>query len=203
MKVLTSRLKKVMEKVVSKFQNTFVKGRQILDASLVAKEATNSSLKVGSSGVICKLDIEKAYGHDVNWAFMFVVVEKMDFNHKWIRWIQWCISTRRFSVLVNGTPCFFQSSKGLRQGDPLSLLSICFCYRGFELLVGESPRGGLLVLFQGERVVKGEKGWWCPISYLQTILWSSVRIPSSRYLNWLLMWFEALSNSKSIWIKAN
>lgn len=111
-KVLTNRLKKVMGKVVSKFQNTFVKGRQILDASLVANEATNSSLKVGSSGVICKLDIEKAYDHHVNWAFMFAVVEKMDFNHKWIRWIQWCISIRRFSVLVNGTPCFFQSLKG-------------------------------------------------------------------------------------------
>lgn len=60
--------------------------------------------------------------------------------------LAWCISTTRFLVLVNGTLSgFFQSSRGLRQGDPLSLLSICFCYRGFELLVGESPRGGLLV----------------------------------------------------------
>ena len=35
-KVLANRLKKVMGKLVSKSQNAFVEGRQILDASLIA-----------------------------------------------------------------------------------------------------------------------------------------------------------------------
>ena len=37
-KVLANRLKKVLDKVVSADQNAFVKGRQILDASLTANE---------------------------------------------------------------------------------------------------------------------------------------------------------------------
>ena len=62
-KVLANRLKKVVEKVVSSTQNAFVEGRQILNAALIANEAIDSMLKRNESGVLCKLDIEKAYDH--------------------------------------------------------------------------------------------------------------------------------------------
>ncbi|RVW88874.1 hypothetical protein CK203_045021 [Vitis vinifera] len=46
---------------------------------------------------------------------------KMGFGPKWLRWMWSCISSAKFSILVNGVPTgFFPSSKGLRQGDPLS-----------------------------------------------------------------------------------
>ncbi|RVX05082.1 hypothetical protein CK203_019115 [Vitis vinifera] len=45
----------------------------------------------------------------------------MGFGPKWLGWMWSCISTTKFSVLVNGVPAgFFPSSKGLRQGNPLS-----------------------------------------------------------------------------------
>ena len=60
-KALANRLKNVMNKLVNSAQNAFVEGRQVLDASLIANEGINSMLKKKEDGVLCKLDIEKAY----------------------------------------------------------------------------------------------------------------------------------------------
>ena len=120
-KVLANRLKLVVGKVVSNAQNSFVEGRHILDASLIANEIIDFWHKSKKEGVICKLDIEKAYD-SINWHFLLKVLQCMGFGHKWTRWIWWCISTARFLIMVNWVPTgFFPSDRGLRQGDPLSL----------------------------------------------------------------------------------
>ncbi|RVW30380.1 Transposon TX1 uncharacterized 149 kDa protein [Vitis vinifera] len=105
-KVLANRLKKVVGKVVSSAQNAFVEGRQILDAALIANEAIDSMLKGDEAGVLCKLDLEKAFDH-INWDFLMLVMQKMGFGEKWAGWIRWCISTASFSVMINGSPAGF------------------------------------------------------------------------------------------------
>ena len=91
-KVLANRLKKGVGKVVSKAQGAFMEGKQILDAVLIANEAIDSVLKNNENGILCKLDIEKAYD-SVDLSFLLTVMQKMGFGKKWIRWIKWCIST--------------------------------------------------------------------------------------------------------------
>ena len=102
-KVLANRLKKVMNKLVNSAQNAFVERRQILDASLIANEVIDLMLKKKEKGVLCKLDIEKAYDK-INWNFLTTVLGKMGFKEKWLGWIKWCISTASFSIMLNASP---------------------------------------------------------------------------------------------------
>ena len=88
-----------MGKVISESQNAFVEGRQILDAVLIANEAVDSRLKDNVGGLLCKLDIEKAYDN-VSWSFLLTVLEKMGFGERWMKWIDWCISAVKFSFLI-------------------------------------------------------------------------------------------------------
>ena len=52
--------------------------RQILDALLIANEAIDLMLRSNRVGVLCKLDIEKAYDH-VSWNFLLEVLRKNGF----------------------------------------------------------------------------------------------------------------------------
>ena len=65
--------------MVSPSQNAFVEGRQIHDAALIANEAVDSMLRRDDGGVVCKLDIEKAYDH-LNWKFVLEVMRRKGFS---------------------------------------------------------------------------------------------------------------------------
>ena len=69
-KVLANRIKRVLDKVISKSQNAFVKDRQILDAVLIANELVDSTLRRKKQGMVCKLDIEKSYD-SISWEFLY------------------------------------------------------------------------------------------------------------------------------------
>ena len=87
---------------------------------LIANEAVDSIPIRKEDALLCKLDKEKTYDH-IKWDFLQQVLERMGFGSKWISWINWCISTTSFSILFNGSSTsFFKSSRGLKQGDPLS-----------------------------------------------------------------------------------
>lgn len=53
-KLLAERLKKVIGKLVSSFQNVLIKHRHITDATLIANEALDWRMKIGLPGIMCK-----------------------------------------------------------------------------------------------------------------------------------------------------
>lgn len=145
--VLANRFKSVLGKIISNSQNAFICGWQTLDLVLIANECLDSRLRSGESEVLCKLDLEKPYNH-VNWDFLLYLLKRCGFGDKWQSWIELCISRVRFSILVNGNPAgFFPSSRGLRQGDPLSPLLFMVVMEVLSQMLTATMDQGLLTGF--------------------------------------------------------
>uniref|UniRef100_A0A453KRM5 Reverse transcriptase domain-containing protein n=1 Tax=Aegilops tauschii subsp. strangulata TaxID=200361 RepID=A0A453KRM5_AEGTS len=71
-------------------------------------------------GIVLKLDFEKAYDK-VNWDFLLECHKMRGFNEKWCGWIGQILRNGIVSVKINNTlGPYFQSSKGVRQGDSIS-----------------------------------------------------------------------------------
>jgi len=142
-KVLANRLQPIVGNLISNSQNAFIGRRQILDSVLIANECLNSRLRSGIPGVLCKLDLEKAFDH-VNWGFLFYILRRKSFGPKWRKFISACISTAHFSILINGSPQgFFGSSRGIRQGDLLFPPLFVLVMDAFSRMLSRAMEGGL------------------------------------------------------------
>lgn len=62
-KCLALRLKEVLPGIVPREQGAFLQGRTMMDGVLCANECINARIREGKPGVLCKLDLEKAYDH--------------------------------------------------------------------------------------------------------------------------------------------
>lgn len=82
-KILVNKLKPLMDKLVSPFQNVFIQGRSIIDNILLAHEIFDSFKKKKGRkkgyGAL-KIDMCKAYDR-VNWNFLKEVLLSMNFNN--------------------------------------------------------------------------------------------------------------------------
>lgn len=120
-KIIANRLKPILQKCVSPNQAAFLKGRHIGENVLLASELIKNYNKASChrSGML-KVDIRKAFD-TVCWDLVLKILEAQNFAPLFISWIRECITSPRFSVVINRELAgFFEGKKGLRQGDSMS-----------------------------------------------------------------------------------
>ena len=123
-----------------------------------------------------------------------LISNQMGFGSKWLGWMWSCLSSAKFSVLVNGVPAgFFPSSKGLRQGDPLSPYLFVLGMEVLDALIRKVVVGGFL----SGCSIRGGRRTNLKISHLffadDTVVFCEANKEHLTHLSWILFWFEAAS----------
>jgi hypothetical protein len=112
-----------------------------LDSVLITNECLDSWIKSRDPGVLCKLDMEKAYDH-VDWNFLLYLLKRCGFGERWCSWIKHCISSIWFSILIHGSLSgFFGSLQRVRQGDLLSPFLFVLVMEAFNRMISLTLRG--------------------------------------------------------------
>lgn len=119
-KVLTIRLEPFVDILFSRHQNAFIKKGILWMGLCLCMKFYIIPMLEKKTGIVLKLDFEKAYDK-VNWEFLLDCHKMRDFNPQLIEWIRKVLVGGTVSVKLNDEiGAYFQSSKGVRQGGPLS-----------------------------------------------------------------------------------
>ncbi|XP_019170410.1 PREDICTED: uncharacterized protein LOC109165884 [Ipomoea nil] len=154
-KVITARMKPVMDSIISESQSAFISERLITDNILVAAEVGHylNRKQCGLAGWgALKLDMAKAYDR-MEWSFLQRMLEALGFDDRWVKFLMMCVSTVSYSVLINGSKSEqITPTRGLRQGDPLSPYLFIICAEGLSILLKQAEVKGDI---HGCRVARG------------------------------------------------
>jgi hypothetical protein len=121
-KVLTNRITGILQKLIASNQSAFLKGRFILESVVTAHEILHSVHSTNQQGLVLKLDYEKAFDK-VDLDFLAELLQARGFGEKWRFWMHNITHRGSVGVKINNSESgFFNTGKGLRQGDPLSPL---------------------------------------------------------------------------------
>ena len=95
-------------------------GRHILEGVVVLHETVHEIHTKKLDGIIFKVDFEKAYDK-VKWSFLQQALRMKGFNQRWRDQVDTFIQKGSVGIRVNDDiGHYFQTHKGLRQGDSMS-----------------------------------------------------------------------------------
>jgi hypothetical protein len=170
-----------------------MQGRNILDGVVTLHETVHELHRKKLNGVILKIDFEKAYDK-VKWSFLQQTLRMKGFSQEWRSLIHNFIFGGSVAIKVNDdVGKYFQTKKGLRQGDPLSPMLFNIVADMLAIIIERAKADGLIEGVVPHLVDDG-------LSILQyaddTILFMEHDLEKATNLKLILLAFEKLSGLK-------
>ena len=124
--VFARRLQTILDKLISKDQTAYVKGRFIGENARLILDIFEYCENNDQEGILLFLDFEKAFD-SVEWNFLLKTLKKFNFGNNFIEWIKILYTNPIFRIKNNGwvsKTC--KMTRGIRQGCPISAILYLF-----------------------------------------------------------------------------
>ncbi|KAG5830188.1 hypothetical protein ANANG_G00307420 [Anguilla anguilla] len=189
-KILTLRMRGVLEQVIDLDQTCAVPGRRITDSLVLVRDAICYARDRNIRLAVLNLDFEKAYDR-VSHQYMFRVLQKMGFSGGFLARVGLLYTEVRSRILVNGILSKAVSVNcGVRQGCPLSpLLFVCCMEPLAQVLRRDTWIKGLQIPGSGGREAR------CILYMDDVTVLCSDRVSVARVLD-RTEWFGQASGAK-------
>jgi len=136
--VLAERLQSVIDSIVSKDQNAYIRNRYMGDNIRLVQDVIEYFEASQKGGLLFMIDFTKAFD-SIDWKFMFKALEFFNFGDSFKRWIHTLYHMPVGKVKNNGyISNEFQMSRGIRQGCPVSALLFILCIEILGLRIRQS-----------------------------------------------------------------